>query len=79
MSFAGYDAWFGMVTCGGLAALGALAAYYALRRGGWKRRKRGGRSLFHCTACGRVYFEGRDVPMAKCPRCGRMNENVRQV
>ena len=34
--------------------------------------------LYRCAACGHVYAEERDVPMARCPSCDRFNEAVRR-
>lgn len=57
-----------------LAILLGLAAYYALR----ERRTRHADAavLFRCAVCGHVYEEAREVPMARCTRCGRMNEAI---
>ena len=34
--------------------------------------------IYRCSACGHVYAEDRDRPMARCPRCGAMNEAVKR-
>ena len=51
--------------------------YYALRSP-WPRATLTQGRLYRCAACGHVYAEARDVPMARCPSCDRFNEAVRR-
>ena len=60
-----------------LAALLAAWLYYALRQGRSVPRPARSR-IYRCTGCGHVYMDERDVPLARCPRCGDMNEAVRR-
>lgn len=34
--------------------------------------------IYRCGVCEHVYVEARDVPLARCPRCGRNNEAIRR-
>ena len=34
--------------------------------------------LYRCRVCEHVYAEARDVPMARCPRCGHNNDAIRR-
>lgn len=34
--------------------------------------------IYRCASCGHVYVDGRDVPLARCERCGFMNEAVKR-
>lgn len=33
--------------------------------------------IYRCQVCEHVYLDARDVPLARCPRCGCLNEAVR--
>lgn len=33
--------------------------------------------IYRCQVCQHVYLDARDVPLARCPRCGVLNEAVR--
>jgi len=50
--------------------------YYAL---GWRAPERPLRSrIYRCEACGHVYADYRDRPMARCSRCGTMNDVLKR-
>ncbi len=34
--------------------------------------------LYRCSVCDHVYAEERDVPLARCGRCGSLNEAIRR-
>mgnify|MGYP003593315683 CR=1 FL=1 len=34
--------------------------------------------IYRCSVCGHVYVDERDVPLARCARCGTMNEAVKR-
>lgn len=55
---------------------GAWIYYSAYAKGSNSSLSEG--RLYRCSACGHVYAEDRDVPMARCPRCDRFNEAVRR-
>ena len=58
-----------------VAVLGGWV-YYAVR---WRSPGRPQRSrLYRCAACGHVHADYRDRPMARCPRCGKMNEMLKR-
>lgn len=69
----GYEA----VLMAGMAVLFLLALYYSVRRHRRVRRRKTTPFIFRCAICGHVYFDRRNVPMAECPKCGNMNENVK--
>ena len=60
-----------------LVALIACGVYYAQRFGG-ARSQPTGQHIYRCTGCGHVYVDDRDVPLARCERCGRMNDAVKR-
>jgi len=33
--------------------------------------------IYRCQVCEHVYLDARDVPLARCPRCGCLNEAVK--
>ncbi len=33
--------------------------------------------IYRCEICEHVYLDARDVPLARCTRCGNLNEAVR--
>lgn len=61
----------------GLVALTLLALYYAGRQGARQPRQARSR-IYLCTHCRHVYVDSRDVPLARCDRCGTMNEAVKR-
>lgn len=34
--------------------------------------------IYRCAVCTHVYVDARDVPLARCSRCGCLNEAVRR-
>jgi hypothetical protein len=34
--------------------------------------------IYRCSVCENVYVEERDVPLARCPRCGHNNQAIRR-
>jgi hypothetical protein len=60
-----------------LVALFACYLYYAVWRAAPRAPSRRER-IYRCAACGHVYVEARDVPMARCPRCDNMNEAMKR-
>ena len=60
-----------------LVLLFACSLYYASRRPGPARKPKKSK-IYRCLNCGHVYTETRDVPLAKCTRCGSMNEAVKR-
>jgi len=34
--------------------------------------------IYRCAVCRHVYLDARDVPLARCPRCGCLNEAVKR-
>jgi hypothetical protein len=34
--------------------------------------------IYRCAVCEHVYVDARDVPLARCSRCGCLNEAVRR-
>jgi hypothetical protein len=51
--------------------------YYTLVRFARGVRERSTR-IYRCQVCEHVYVDDRDVPLARCPRCGCLNEAVRR-
>lgn len=60
-----------------LVLLLAASLYYSARQG-WHRTRTSRSTIYKCSACAHVYVDARDVPVSRCPRCGRMNEAVRR-
>jgi hypothetical protein len=60
-----------------LVMLFACSVYYASRRAGPRKTEKKTK-IYRCLKCGHVYIEIRDVPLAKCTRCGSMNEAVKR-
>ncbi|HMP77713.1 MAG TPA: hypothetical protein PKE12_15565 [Kiritimatiellia bacterium] len=56
-----------------LVAVFGAWIYYATRKAPPEKPLHDGR-LYRCAACGRVYVEPRQVPMARCPACDRLND-----
>ncbi len=60
-----------------LAALFLCGLYYSARNAA--PGTRGSRSrIYRCASCEHVYVDTRDVPLARCERCGFMNEAVKR-
>lgn len=51
--------------------------YYTAVRMARRAQERGTR-IYRCEICSHVYVDDRDVPLARCPRCGCLNEAVRR-
>jgi hypothetical protein len=60
-----------------LVALFAGWVYYAARRNARHVRTSHAR-IYRCSVCQHVYVDARDVPLARCPRCGCLNEAVKR-
>lgn len=60
-----------------LALLLIGAVFYSLRAA---EPRRGAARVFiyRCSACGRIYLDHRERPMAACPRCGNLNAPARR-
>ena len=59
--------------------VGLIGAWiYYGQRVQWPEKPLAEGRLYRCSACGHVYVESRDVPMARCPKCDRFNESVRR-
>ena len=59
--------------------IGLLVAWmYYANRTTWPIKPLTEGRLYRCTACQHVYVDGRDVPMARCPKCDCFNEAVRR-
>jgi hypothetical protein len=50
--------------------------YYGIRS--TARSLSAGSRIYRCRVCEHVYLEERDVPLARCPRCGCLNEAIRR-
>ncbi len=61
----------------GLVLLAVAGVYYSARHRKAGRRPPQNR-IYRCVACGHVYVDARDIPLARCGRCGLMNEAVRR-
>ena len=60
-----------------LVVLFSCYVYYSatrFARGVRERRTR----IYRCQVCEHVYVDDRDVPLARCPRCGCLNDAVRR-
>ncbi len=60
-----------------LAILMTCYVYYTARRVARRARQRSTR-LYRCQLCEHVYVDARDVPLARCPRCGCLNEAMKR-
>ena len=54
----------------------AVWLYYSLTAA--PRGPAGRSRIYRCAACRCVYADYRDVPLARCRRCGCMNEAVKR-
>jgi rubrerythrin len=60
-----------------LVAVFLASVYYSAR--GETRKVKGARArIYRCAVCYHVYVDSRDVPLARCPRCGCLNEAVKR-
>ena len=60
-----------------LVAVFLASVYYSARRETPKIKGARAR-IYRCAVCFHVYVDSRDVPLARCPRCGCLNEAVRR-
>lgn len=60
-----------------LVLLLAAGLYYAARFH-VPRVKTSRSRIYRCSVCRHVYVDTRDVPLARCPRCGCLNEAVKR-
>ena len=60
-----------------LVALFACGLYYSYRRAE-PRVKASRTRIYRCSVCRHVYVDSRDVPLARCTRCGCLNEAVKR-
>jgi hypothetical protein len=60
-----------------LVGLFACWVYYGARRNARHARAVHTR-IYRCSVCQHVYVDARDVPLARCPRCGCLNEAVKR-
>ncbi len=69
--------WFFLFFAANLALVFVVTLYYAVRRYRRLPRRRAAPFIFRCAACGHVYLDRRNVPLAECEKCGAMNESVK--
>ena len=55
-----------------------LCSLYYFVRGETPKVKGARARIYRCAVCDHVYVDSRDVPLARCPRCGCLNEAVRR-
>lgn len=60
-----------------LVAVFLCGLYYSIHVGAPKAKGVRAR-IYRCVVCNHVYVDSRDVPLARCPRCGCLNEAVRR-
>ena len=60
-----------------LAVLFCCHLYYSAVRIARRAQERRTR-IYRCAVCTHVYVDDRDVPLARCPRCGCLNEAIRR-
>ncbi len=59
-----------------LIALLAAAAFYDFIT--FRRRRSTRETVYRCDACRHIYTESHRTPLARCPKCGKRNEPVRE-
>ncbi len=59
-----------------LVIIGVCWLYYLMREQA-ARWTPGRRRIYRCQVCEFVYLDARDVPLARCSRCGCLNEAVK--
>lgn len=64
-------------TVAALFLIFCVAAFYA-RRERLEPQSLQKSNIYRCEVCRKVYVETRDLPLARCPRCGSMNEVVKR-
>jgi rubrerythrin len=60
-----------------LAIIFACWMYYTFAHHASRAVRRSAR-IYRCSVCDNVYLEVRDIPLARCPRCGHNNEAIRR-
>lgn len=55
----------------------AVCWIYYLFRDGTHRSSPVRNRIYRCQVCAHVYLDARDVPLARCPRCGCLNEAIK--
>lgn len=61
-----------------LVIVGVCWLYYVVRDNTLRVRLTPDRKrIYRCQVCEFVYLDARDVPLARCPRCGCLNEAVK--
>ena len=66
---------FPMVTA--LVLVVALWFYYSVR-GSAQAAPTESTRIYRCAVCAQVYVDARDLPLARCTRCGCLNEAVKR-
>ncbi len=61
-----------------LALVGLFAAAWVYDIKTFRRRKDKNKTLYRCTDCQRIFTDIHRIPLARCPKCGKQNEPVRQ-
>ncbi len=61
-----------------LAVIALCELYYGWRCRGVHREIRAAGRIYRCARCGRVYIDTRDVPLARCARCGCLNDPIKR-
>lgn len=59
-----------------LTALFAAAAVYDIRV--FRRRKDRNKAVYRCEECRHIYTGLHLTPLARCTKCGRLNEPIRR-
>ncbi len=59
-----------------LIALLAAAVFYDFVT--FRRRRSKRETVYRCDACRHIYTESHRTPLARCPKCGKQNEPVRE-
>lgn len=60
-----------------LAAILLGWLFYTVRDSAWQTPVARAR-IYRCAVCTHVYVDNRDVPLARCRRCGCLNEAIRR-
>ena len=61
-----------------LALSGLLLAAGAYDLLTFRRRKTKHETVYRCASCRDIYISTQRTPLARCPKCGRQNEPIRQ-
>ncbi len=57
--------------------IGCWVYYVFIQRDGASQYGSSRSRIYRCERCRYVYLDTRDLPMAKCPKCGNLNEAVK--